>query len=35
MVYKYDLKSRVAIACLHIVGKLFRALAYRNRISGD
>ena len=25
-VYKYDLKSHVAIACLHMVGKLFHVL---------
>ena len=26
-VYKYDLKSHVAMACLHIIGKLFHVLA--------
>ena len=26
-VYKYDLKSLVVIACLHLVGRLFHVLA--------
>ena len=28
-VYKYDLKSLVVIACLHLVGRLFHVLAPR------